>query len=551
VNPGPALASSGRDSTRIVTSGAVSALGTWSYNVGIAVYAYQETQSTAWVAIATVGRYIPALLITWWGSRLAARFPQRTVAVSADVFCALIMLALAAVASVHGALVLAIGLAALSSGAARVQNSAVLAVAADVVTESRLARTALLLSTWESVATALGPAVAAVVLAVTTPAALFVLNGLTFAISASLVAGVAAAASRRVRPTWTDHGPSAVEAYRGSIRTVWPLLATRTIAAFVYGIDIVLLAVIATAQLNQGTRGYGWLLAGAGAGGLAAAWLLRSRSVLRTSTASGGLVLYALPLLAFLLRPDLAESLVVQGLRGFGAVVVTATVVAGLQRGIPSSASGPVFGLTHTLVLAGTCTGAIAAPLLLGAFGLAVTIVVAALVPVLLQLVVLPGLLAFDRTGADSLAALDPRVDVLRRLTLFQDATRATLYDVADRAVEEAPEPGQRIVVEGDNADALFVLVAGSVDVTLGTGDSETFVRTMTSPSYFGEIGLLHGVARTATVTANDGVVVWRVPADTFLDAVAQAGLSSALTENVRRRFTPIVDDPALTGPVV
>ena len=42
---------------RITASVGVSSLGTWSYNVGIAVYAYQETRSTTWVAVATVGRY--------------------------------------------------------------------------------------------------------------------------------------------------------------------------------------------------------------------------------------------------------------------------------------------------------------------------------------------------------------------------------------------------------------------------------------------------------------------------------------------------------------
>ena len=528
-----------------MTSTAVSALGTWSYNVGIAVYAYQETQSATWVAIATVGRYIPALLITWWGTRIARRFPQRTVAVAADAFCAAVMLALGAVAFVHGSLVLAIALAALSSGASRVQNSAALTVAADVVPESRLARTALLLSTWESFATALGPAIAAVVLAITTPAVLFVLNGATFAASAVLLAQVAAA-ERRPRPAPRPGEATTDATYRAAVRTVWPLLATRAIAALVYGADIVLLAVVATEQLNQGTRGYGWLLAGAGAGGLAAAWILRSRSVLRTATASGGLVLYALPLLVFLLRPDLAESLVVQGLRGFGAVVVTATVTAGLQRGIPSTAAGPVFGVTHSLVLAGTCTGALVSTLLLGAVGLTTTLVIVAVVPVLLQLAALPGVISFDRTGAAALVALDPRVEVLRHLTLFHDASRATLYDLADQAVEQRPAAGTRVIVEGDQADALYVLVDGSVDVTHGNGESRTFLRTMTSPAYFGEIGLVHGVPRTATVTANDATVLWRIPAGAFLDGAAQAGLSSALTENVRRRFTTAAQGPAL-----
>ena len=76
-----------------MSSVTISALGTWSYNVGIAVYAFQETQSTTWVALATVGRYLPALFITAIGSRWADRYPRRSVAAFSDFLCALIMVA--------------------------------------------------------------------------------------------------------------------------------------------------------------------------------------------------------------------------------------------------------------------------------------------------------------------------------------------------------------------------------------------------------------------------------------------------------------------------
>ena len=59
-----------------------------------------------------------------------------------------------------------------------------------------------------------------------------------------------------------------------------------------------------------------------------------------------------------------------------------------------------------------------------------------------------------------------------------------------------------------------------------------------------GEIGLLHRVPRTATVTACEPCVTWEIPADLFLSAASQAGLSSALTENVRVR---VVSSPALS----
>src|SRR5262249_28312551 len=158
-------------------------------------------------------------------------------------------------------------LAALSSSVARIQSSAALALAADLVVESELTRTALLISTSEAVATAVGPAIASLVLAVSTPSVLFALHGVTFVASAALLAGV-----RQWRGNVARTAPAAAadaaseEVYRTTARTTWPLLGTRTIAAMLYGADVVLLAVIATQQLRQGTPAYGWLLAAAGVG---------------------------------------------------------------------------------------------------------------------------------------------------------------------------------------------------------------------------------------------------------------------------------------------
>ena len=59
----------------------------------------------------------------------------------------------------------------------------------------------------------------------------------------------------------------------------------------------------------------------------------------------------------------------------------------------------------------------------------------------------------------------------------------------------------------------------------------------MSAPSYFGEIGLLHGIPRTATVTATQASTLWRIPADAFLLAATQAGLSGSLIDSVRVRI--------------
>jgi predicted MFS family arabinose efflux permease len=438
----------------------------------------------------------------------------------------------------------AIALAALSSGVARIQSAAALSAAADLVPESKLASTAALISTTDAVATAIGPALAAIILALSGSTLLFALNGMTFAVSAILIAGVPAMAARRAAVVAEPLPDGAREtrddpAYRATLRTVWPLLATRGIAAVVYGVDIVLLAVLATEQLKQGTAGYGWLLAGAGFGGLVLALWMRKRDSVSAMTGrlAVGLAVYCLPLLVFLLSPALPGGLAIEFVRGAGSVLVTATVLSGLQRMVPSRVSGRVFGLANVVVMVGTSIGALVAPLLLGAFGLSATLILVAVVPLVAQIALTPSLIRFDRSGEAALADLDPKVNVLRRLSLFHDASRSTLYDVADNVTEIVAPADTPVVTQGEPSESLYVLLSGSVDVFIAGPDGPSKVRRMDAPSYFGEIGLIHEVPRTATVVTNEECTLWSITGESFLWAAGQAGLSGALTDNVTHRI--------------
>jgi Cyclic nucleotide-binding domain/Major Facilitator Superfamily len=521
----------------MTASVSVSALGTWSYNVGIAIYAYQVTNSTSWVAAATVGRYVPALLFTWFGAGWIDRFAPRLVAVAGDLVCAVAMVLITVVAVLHAPLAIAIALAAVSSAAARVQSSAVLTVAADVIVESQLIRSTALINTAEAMAAAVGSGLASLVLTVYSPSVLFAINGATFVVSALLLRAVDAPGSGQRTTAAASRTAAAEIAYQAARRVAWPLIATRATAALVYGFDVVLLAVVATSQLHEGTTGYGLMLAAAGVGGLLVALALRRSSGIRAVVMSAlGMAIYALPLAIFALHPPLAADVATQLVRGAGRVIVTATAIGCLQRAVPSSVSGRIFRLTNAAVLAGTCAGALLATAALDSIGLATALVLAAFLPFVIQLFIVPGLLRFDRDGAAALATLDPRVDTLRRLDLFQNATRATLYEVADNAIEVEIQPGQEIVREGDTADALYVLTAGAVEVTKQSDAGPVTLRELTAPAYFGEIGLIHEIPRTATVSAIGASTVWRIPSSVFLAAASRAGISGALSETAQLR---------------
>ena len=528
---------------------AVSGFGTWSYNVGIAVYAYERTHSAAWVAVVTIGRYIPALLLSRVAGRMVDRFPRRTLAVTCDIACAVVMVALSALAFAAAPVWIVTVVAAISAFLSRVQDAAVLALASDVVVESRLARFSSLAGGTEAVATALGSAAASVLLLLVAAPNLFLVNAVSFAISAALVFTIRPPASIRRRPVAVAGEPPAPKA---SVRVFTPLQASRAVAAFIYGLDIVVLTVVASRQFSSGTSGYGWLLASAGVGGLVGAmWGRRNQSKNGTATVvTIGVLIFALPLPLFSLGSPVV-SLLAEAVRGFGCVVVTAAVLGGLQRSVPSSMAGRVFGTTQTLILSGTCVGAICAPPLFDLIGFDAAIVVFAVVPCAVQLAVLPGLRRFDKQGASVLAALDPRLVTLRTLDLFEHATRAMLYSIANDIEDVSVPAGTTVIAEGSVADALFVLVEGSVDVSTDGPTGSVLLRSMTAPSFFGEIGLVRGIPRTATVTAETTCVLWRIPAAAFLAAVSEAEMSGALSDTIHHRAssTPQTSRPTVSEP--
>jgi MFS family permease len=531
----------------VIASIAVSGFGTWSYNVGIAVYAYEMTHSATWVAVVTVGRYLPTIVLSWWLSALVDRLPRRGLVIGSDLACAGVMLVISALAAAGAPVWLITILAAVSSTASRIQTAGALSLASDVVAESQLARASLLASASEAAATAVGSATASVVLLRFDPEALFVLNAATFLVSAALI--------MRVRPVPVRRRPPPRE--WGTARPgpagprVWPLLASRTIASYVHGLDVVLLTVIAARQLGSGTGGYGLLLAAAGLGGLLVLSPARrfvTGGPMTATVSSVAMAAYSLPLLFFATGPPVAGGLAVQVLRGAGAVIATSSVMSALQWAVPSAQAGRVFGTTQSLVLAGTCVGSITAPLLLGTLGFRATLAVGAVVPCLAQLALQPVLSRFHRRDPHLVAALDPRLAVLRRLDLLRDASRATLYEVADSVTEIEAAPGTVVLTEGDPSDALYVIVSGEVEVTGGPG--REVLRRQTGPDYVGEIGLIRGIPRTATVTMVTGGDLWQVPGEVFLAATSEAGASGALMDTMRVRFDTWPGPAPMNGPL-
>jgi CRP/FNR family transcriptional regulator, cyclic AMP receptor protein len=90
-------------------------------------------------------------------------------------------------------------------------------------------------------------------------------------------------------------------------------------------------------------------------------------------------------------------------------------------------------------------------------------------------------------------------VEILRRVSLFEELDALELRLIADAMHEATVPAGATVTAEGGPGDGFFVIESGEALVTV-EGQPRA---TMTAGHYFGEIALLLGSSRTATVTAS------------------------------------------------
>jgi CRP-like cAMP-binding protein len=232
-------------------------------------------------------------------------------------------------------------------------------------------------------------------------------------------------------------------------------------------------------------------------------------------------------------------------------IVVDVLAMTALQRSLAPDLIARVFGVFWAMVLGGLALGAAIAPVVLAVASLDTTLLIAGLVVPVAVVAIYPKLAQVDTIAAREAELLAPRVSVLGRLDIFAAASQPVLERLAKRANNIVAEPGAGIIRQGEPADALYILLDGSVDVSFvpPRGRKAKHIRTLEAPAYLGEIGVLQGVARTATVTAASAVSLLRIDAETFVSALTETSLSSAFLSGMNMRLARTQPAPAVSLP--
>ncbi|MDX6513397.1 MAG: hypothetical protein QOE36_2901 [Gaiellaceae bacterium] len=503
---------------RLQLAWAGSIVGTWAYGVALIVFAYDEGGATA-VGVVGFVRWTAAAFAAPLAGILGDRLPRVRVMVASDALraAAIVGAAGAAAADLPYAVYALAVVVSVSATAFRPAQAALvpgLARSPEELTAANVTAT-----TIESVGIFAGPALGGLLLGLTSTAVVFAASAATLVWSALLV-------SRIDEPPRGERAETERESFRSEIsagfhtivaeRSVRVLVGLFAAQTFVDGALSVLVVVASLQLLDLGNSGVGYINSAMGIGGVLGA-LVTFSLVRRWRLAPSfglGIVIWGLPIALVAAWPNPWIAFVLFGFCGLGNTLVDVTGTTLLQRSAPDEVLARVFGVLESLIVGSIALGAVAAPLLVAWLGIRGALVaVGAVLPVL-------ALLSGRRLAAiDDTPPPEEELELLRRVPFLAPLPDQLLDGLARRVERESVEPGTTIVRAGERGDRFYVVVDGEVEVTPRDGPPSLHGRG----GYFGEIALLRGVPRTATVMARTTAELLVLDGKDFVDAVAGA----------------------------
>jgi MFS family permease len=490
-----------------------------AFMVGLAVVAFRDGGVTA-VGVVTAARMAAAALLAPWLATVADRVRRERVLTAVGLIRAAALGGAAVVTAAGRPAVVTYVLAVVATVAFALFRPAHSALLPALCTSpQQLTRANAVRGLLDSSATLGGPAAAAILLAVSGPAAVF-----GACAAASLFGGLAvvglsydapprpATATDRRRAVHVLQGFKTIAADRG-LSLVTGLGFVQT---FTRGCLTVLTVVVAISLLDTGDSGVGVLIAAVGAGGMLGSLLAfglvgRGRLALWFGR---GVALFGAPLVIVGVVPHEATTIVLLGVVGIGNALIDVSGFTLLARLTDETVLARMFAGFEAILTLGVAAGSLVTPLVIELIGVRPTLVVIGLLAPLAVAASRPALGRLD----DEMRVRDADIETLRAVPMLEALPVATIEQLAGALEHADVEPGHTLVRQGERGEYFYILRAGRADV-LQDGQ---LVRTLVAGECFGEIALLHDRPRSATVKAAAGarLDVSRLRRSAYLTAV-------------------------------
>jgi MFS family permease len=552
---------------RLLIGEFISSIGDWLYLVALLVVVYERSEDAALLGIVGAARVLPYVVFSVPAGYIADRYDRRLVLLSTDIARGTIMVALAALVTVDGPLWAIVALAILATCFSSFFGPTIGAFLPTLVgDESRLGPANSAWASLDNLAFIVGPAIGGLLIAASGLGLAFALNAISFAVVAVILwrlpSGIRgdgrAPSATTVGATTPAPGdgrasgdaeamaqaspaadPVDIAAGRvsgpapepGYIVPLVGLGALNVVSSFAFGGLSILTVVLASSAFGTSEAATGYLNAAIGVGGVVGA-ILAGGLVLRPRLAPalvGGAILLAIGLAVLGLVGSLAPALVAMAIASAGSLTVEVVDATIFQRIVPDAVRGRALGVIATVATLAYAGGAFAVPTLAGPVGVTAILTGSAIA------VVVTALLAAVAIGSAGTRAPDPDTAIVRRvagLPVFAGVGPARLEAILGRRRMRDVTAGEAIVRQGDQADRFFVILDGDFDVSRADepGAPAERLRTLSRDDVFGELGLLTGEPRSATVTARTAGRLLELEGADFLELVGSGpDLSSRL----------------------
>jgi CRP-like cAMP-binding protein len=131
----------------------------------------------------------------------------------------------------------------------------------------------------------------------------------------------------------------------------------------------------------------------------------------------------------------------------------------------------------------------------------------------------------------------EKRLSCVTAVELFQPLQPEELASLADRILPAPFAAGEIITRQGAVAHWLYILAEGTVEVRVDVGGVEKTVAEIEAPSFFGEMGLMTGEPRRATVAAKTEVECYRLDKEALEQIVAdRPAMAAEISEILAKR---------------
>jgi CRP/FNR family cyclic AMP-dependent transcriptional regulator len=117
---------------------------------------------------------------------------------------------------------------------------------------------------------------------------------------------------------------------------------------------------------------------------------------------------------------------------------------------------------------------------------------------------------------------LNEEVELLKGVPIFSKIEQAKLKLLAFTSERMTFSAGQELFHQGDQGDAMYVILGGVADVLIDTPGGQITVAELKKNGFVGEIAILCDVPRTATIKARESLATLKISKDMFYRLIGE-----------------------------